>query len=326
MTSLFITNRKLIPKGTALKIDEQDDTPFNDVFFCRRMGAEQYEELGHRKFFTRLKGDARPTEELHTEILLYIHGFNNFPEKDVFPRAEKLQELLDQEAKNKKFIVVPLIWPSSDNHIGIIRDYWDDQIAAEDSSTAFARAFSFFMRWKTESEQEQRPCYKRINILAHSMGNRALLYSVRKWAGHFGGNQFPQIFRNIFMVAADVPNESLESGQKGNLICDAARNVMVYHANDDLSMPASKILNLKNKILSRRLGLSGPENLHKLPRNVYVIDCDNYNNQIDFPKGHSYFLDWNQGEHPKANPVFQHILSALLTGRATPEEKLFVLP
>ena len=104
----------------------------------------------------------------------------------------------------------------------------------------------------------------------------------------------------------------------GRLISEASRNVSVYFASDDLALRASKGSNLKNKIASRRLGHTGPENMRKVATNVYAIDCDNFNNSYDRPKGHSYFLDDKDGEVGK---VFEHMYVTLTNGRVEVEDK-----
>jgi len=151
-----------------------------------------------------------------------------------------------------------------------------------------------------------------MNMLAHSMGNRVLRETIRAWDRYDLGSGVPMLFRNTFLVAADVVNETLEYGQDGELICHASRNVVVYYASDDLALRSSKISNLKNKIASRRLGHTGPENMDNAPKNIYAIDCDDFNNSYDSPKGHSYFLDDGDGHSGK---VFDHIYQALKTGR-----------
>jgi hypothetical protein len=88
--------------------------------------------------------------------------------------------------------------------------------------------------------------------------------------------------------------------------------VVVYYASDDLALRASKISNLKNAVASRRLGHSGPENMKKVPGNVYAVDCDDYNTKYDTPKGHSYFLDDKSG---KPGVVFKDICQAIERGR-----------
>ena len=129
----------------------------------------------------------------------------------------------------------------------------------------------------------------------------------------------PLIFRNTFLVAADVVNETLHEGEPGELICHASRNVVVYHASDDLALRASKASNLKNKIASRRLGHTGPENMDRTPRNVYRVDCDDVNNRYDLPKGHSYFRSGTRKGSP--GEVFNHIFSCLLLGRVFPDDE-----
>ena len=51
----------------------------------------------------------------------------------------------------------------------------------------------------------------------------------------------------------------------------------MYFASDDLGLRASKACNLKSRIASRRLGHTGPEEMDKVPGNVYAVDCDNLN-------------------------------------------------
>ena len=104
------------------------------------------------------------------------------------------------------------------------------------------------------------------------------------------------------------------------MICDASRNVVVYFASDDLALRASKATNLKNKIASRRLGHTGPENMELTPKNVYVVDCDDVNNAYDNPKGHSYFRYGRKKGVPGL--VFDHIFSCLKSGRVFPQDEL----
>ena len=84
------------------------------------------------------------------------------------------------------------------------------------------------------------------------MGNRVLRGTLESWARDYGAIQ--GVFRNIFMVAADVVNETLEKNNSGQYIPSACRNLTVYYASDDFALRSSKVANLKNKIVSRRLG------------------------------------------------------------------------
>lgn len=121
------------------------------------------------------------------------------------------------------------------------------------------------------------------------MGNRVLRETLCAWDRYDLADGVPLLFRNTFLVAADIENESIHRTERAKLICDVLRNVVVYFASDDLALRASKAANLKNKVASRRLGHTGPENMELTPKNVYVVDCDDVNNEYDNPKGHSYF-------------------------------------
>lgn len=313
---LFITNRainedKKLKPGRKLTFDINDNRAGQDVYFCERVDKDNYVEVGSTQFLNRLKNS------VEKEILIYIHGYSSLPEEHIFPRTSMLKSLFD--SKQKGLVqVIPLIWPC-DNDFGALKDYWDDQRAADASAFAFGRVFGKFMKWREKEDNIKNPCMKRINVLAHSMGNRVFRESIKAWAKYDRNYNLPIIFRNSFLVAADVVNETLEPGKNGNLICECSRNVVVYFASDDMALRASKIANLKNKIASRRLGHTGPENLNKVPKNVYSVDCDDVNTKYDFPAGHSYFLDNGKkpkkGQKPAPGVVFNHIFNSIKTGR-----------
>lgn len=305
---LFITNRKLLningqeiyPRSISFDLETNAST--NEVYFCARDDYGQYQELGSRWFFEEIR--STPYEQ----ILLYIHGYSNQPEDDIFTNTLLLQQYFNVKQLHK-ILVIPIIWPC-DNDLGIIKDYWDDQISADMSGYSIQRALSFFY---FRQNQDEHKCYKFINVLAHSMGNRVLRQSLNCWKKYTTSYSIPKIFRNTFMVAPDIVNESLEYGNSGEAICLSSRNVIVYHANDDLALRASKIANLKNNIASRRLGHSGPEDLINTPKNVFTVDCDNVNNNYDFPKGHTYFLPNTDSD--ENNKVLEHIYRMLENGR-----------
>lgn len=281
-------------------------------FCCRRKKKQLHEEIGSKGLLSAIK------DSKYRQVLLYIHGFSNLPE-DVFANASEVQKLCD--AKNPgEVLVVPVIWPC-DNDLGIVKDYWDDQKSADQSAFAFARMFQKFMEWRNSPQYnpEDDPCLMRINVLAHSMGNRVLRQTLINWKKYDQPGGLPLLFRNTFLVAADILNESLHKGQPGELISHASRNVVAYYASDDLALRASKVSNIKNGEASRRLGHSGPEDLEKTPKNVYAIDCDEINTLYDPPKGHSYFRSGEKKGTPGV--VFDHIFSTMLTGRVFPRDE-----
>lgn len=305
---LFITNRESSKTRLGnFEFDLNNNAPSNHVYFCDRVGKGHYYDIGSEELLTRLKGSS------YRQILIYIHGFSNSPEA-AFENAEELQRLCDEQ-QAEEVLVLPVVWPC-DNDFGLVRDYWDDQKSADSSAYSLARVFNKFMSWR-DSNPEDNPCLKRINVLAHSMGNRVLKRTLAVWDKYDLAAGVPLLFRSTFLVAADIVNESLELGQEGRLMCHASRNVVVYHAADDLALRASKLSNLKNKVASRRLGHSGPEDMDLVPKNVFAVDCDAVNNKYDL-KGHSYFTSDKEGN---AGTVFLHIFRTMKCGRVFPGEE-----
>jgi esterase/lipase superfamily enzyme len=325
---LFATNRALqegltpIANATttlprAVNFDLTNNQAAQSVYFCQRNDANSYQEIGSTAFLTELKTSS------YREILFYIHGYNNMPEGAVFPRVDELQRLFDQKSP-KHVQVVPLIWPC-DNDMGKVKDYYDDQVAADQSGVAFARMFQKFLTWREVNSTLDNPCTKRIHLLCHSMGNRVLRASIARTVQYFLPQGMPLVFRNIFIAAADIGNASLEPGQEGDLIPPAARNVVIYHAADDFAMRASKIANANaeesrrqrqaGQIAARRLGHTGPADMAKVAHSVYALDCDDFNNDFDPPVGHGYFA----GRNGNPSPVFNHMWSCIDTGRVRME-------
>ena len=314
---LFITSRmptvNTEPEfNKKFKFDLTNNSSSRAFFCCDRQKKDAYEEIGSKNLLSALK------EAKFRQILLYIHGFSNMPD-DVFNSAEELQTLCNQKKKGE-VLVLPVIWPC-DNNLGLVQDYWDDQKAADQSAFALARMCQKFMEWRNSEDYnpEDDPCLKRINILAHSMGNRVLRETLSIWHKYDQPQGLPLIFRNTFLVAADVLNESLHKGQPGELISHSSRNVVVYYASDDLALRASKVANVKNSEASRRLGHTGPEDMDLTPKNVYAVDCDDVNTLYDHPNGHTYFRYCEK--KGKAGVVFDHIFETMISGRAFPKDE-----
>lgn len=313
---LFITNRVLnegptprvngvyqVPRSVSFKLSDNQALP--SVYLCRRNAENDYTEIGSIGFFSELK------EANVAELFLYFHGYSSLPEPAIFPRAVELQQLFDQ--KSPGYIkVIPVIWPCDDD-LGQIGDYFDDQIAADKSGIAYARLFQKFLSWREANSTVAHPCTKRINILSHSMGNRVLRAALNDTVHYFLPQGMPLVFRNIFMAAADLVNEALEPGKEAQYIAPSTRNAVVYYASDDLAMRASKVANAANKIASRRLGHTGPERIDRVDRNVFAVDCDDFNTLYDPPVGHGYF-----GRDRQGNPgqLFNHMWQTIQTGRA----------
>ncbi len=302
---LFVTNRRIegsrrSQPGRAIAFAQGDQEPGASLFFCQRLGPERYVELTAVPFFSRLR------RSRHRQLLFYVHGFSCQPESRVFPDALRLQTLCDAIDPDLAEVVA-IVWPCDDD-FGIVLDYWDDQHAATASGLALARVLGKFMAWRDRLGTEET-CLKHVNLVAHSMGNRVLATALASWSHAYG--TVPALFRNLFMVAADVANDLFAPGRPGVALSAAARNVVVYHAADDFALRTSKVANLKNRVVKRRLGHTGPGDLAQAPANVVAVDCDDFNSRYD-RFGHSYLLADPAG---RPGAVLRHLVDTMRTGR-----------
>jgi len=287
----------------SIDFDLQNNQAEQSIYLCRRNASGDYTEIGSLAFFQELR------DSDCDELLIFLHGFNSLPE-GVFSKAQELQSLLSQQ-QQRSVLVIPLVWPC-DADRGLVQDYFDDQKSADASGYAYMRLIEKFFAWRENNSTLETPCLKHVNVLAHSMGNRVLRAALHLTHRYYQQNGLPMVFRNTFMVAADVVNETLEFEHEGRHITQASRNVVVYFAADDLALRASKVANVAGNIASRRMGHSGPERIEQTPKNVYAIDCNDFNTPYDPPIGHTYFTTNGSGE---TGAVFNHMWQCILTGR-----------
>jgi esterase/lipase superfamily enzyme len=315
--TLFITNRTLIRDAAAdtiprtIEFNLKSNLASQSIYFCEKRG-DQCKEIGSKEFAKRVIVSNR-------HVLFYIHGFNHQP-ADVFRKSDELQKLLDTsnvvDMKGKPFFMIPVVWPCK-HEINFIDEYWTDEDAADLTAISLARAFLFLFNLR-ESQiksasvtEAMELAAQQFNVLAHCMGNRVLVKTLERLKENplFLNRT---IFRNTFLVAANLPNDSLET-EKDSAVVEFSKNVCVYYAGDDFALSSSSVIHESHFNLSKRLGQTGPNDNSLLPRNVFSFDCGEFNQEYDSPLGHSYF-----GEEPetkKAGRVFTHLMMAL-TGKA----------
>ncbi len=321
---LFVTNRKINEGGTPgsnslprrISFDTQGEDRGNvgvDIYFCERLGHQDYVEIGSEAFFTKLQN----TPNLH--VMTMMHGYNVAPD-DALDNHHEFQELCESTGGN--ISIISVVWPSWAGTTW----YHDDQRQADMSAIGLSKFWAKLLRW-TESNMFS----KRLHNFAHSMGNRVNRESLLGVATYEGLNLPSYMFTNSFMVAADVPNESLESHHPGYVVAKSSRRVIVYYAEDDNALEVSNLANTATgKTIQRawwqggdytdgrRMGESGPETFSKCPDHVYRVDCDRVNEErYDdggswFDLGHSYYLKDDNGH---ASLAFQHITKTIRTGK-----------
>lgn len=300
---LFITNR--VPKGSVITevgrdyyFDLADNSPSPSMYFCEHDEHKDLcTEIGSDRLITNLKGTS------HSHLLFMLHGFSNEP-KDVLNAAYRLQSLCDT-LSDKQILVIPLIWPC-ENNAGIFTRYWSDRDAASGSRKAFSRMIMRLYDGLTKPAMKQ--C-KGIHILAHSMGNYLLSCALQEWSIFTPKRINAPLFKNSFLVAADIEDDSLEQGKQGALICEKSENVVVYFAPDDRALTGSKAI---HGDYYYRLGAYGPAHYSRLT-NVVAVNCRAVNQKSDNFFGHSYYTDI---ANSKTTPgkVVQQIISIIIRG------------
>lgn len=242
------------------------------------------------KASTRVFRDLKIEMEKVSDVLVFIHGFNVSWEEAV-GSALALQYMLNRksqaEKKEKDIIVVLFTWPS-DGSMMPFAAYWSDRNDAEESGPAVGRAllklheFLSLLR-KGAKRKEEELCRQEIHLLCHSMGNYVLQHSLSKMIEYLPGQRLPRLFGHIFLCAADVDDDVLESRQPMERLHELALNVSAYFNNGDVALHVSDA----TKGLPDRLGQTGVAHDSLVHRKVHQIDCSPI---VRGMVEHSYFL------------------------------------
>jgi esterase/lipase superfamily enzyme len=203
------------------------------------------------------------------DLLFFIHGFANTFD-DALVKGAHLRKFYGGTAKKgKKLHVMVFSWPSDGKLVAPANAYRSDYLDAEISGTAVGRVFLKAAQFVAELPRDEW-CMRRIHVLAHSMGNWALLNAlqhVRREAPAVGARMIDQ----AILAAADAPNDAFESDDKMRALSLLAARVTVYMHPQDLALHISSSL----KGNSDRLGKLGPRDPALLPANVTVVNVWN---------------------------------------------------
>ena len=206
-------------------------------------------------------------------ILLFVHGFNvAFDEALV--RAAQLSNDLSRDDAYDVGIPVLYSWPSAGSVS--LEDYQGDR----DRSIASAPHLEAFLDLITEDIDVQR-----INIIAHSMGNRVLTKALEDYASDYlvqhGRDDLE--FR-ILLVAADVERDVFD--EANGVFDNLDANVTIYTSDTDRALHVSEIVNRK-----ARLGDTDTDKPYiRSAQNYQTIDATAVTTQL-FGIGHNYYSD-----------------------------------
>jgi esterase/lipase superfamily enzyme len=205
-------------------------------------------------FFAEMRNDIG---QHRGEALVFIHGFNvSFDDATL---------RLAQLSIDLRFRGVPILysWPSRGN-----TKWYDADI---DTIPWTANHLVDFLK-----DVQERSGARVVHVLAHSMGNRALLsalqaLSIEKYPIHFG---------QVVLAAPDVPTGLFKHDIP--IVQTMAEHITLYASSRDKALATSHGINFYP-----RAGQSGPENLVIMPP-VETIDATSIAHGF---LGHSYYGD-----------------------------------
>ena len=184
-----------------------------------RLTIESINPLERDQFIRLLKDSLESTGEGPRKALIYIHGYNVTFEEAVI-RAAQIGYDLKVEG-----ITAVYSWPSKGSLLGYAADE-----ATVESSEQFAKEFLELVALQSGAEE--------VDVIAHSMGNRALLRAVSELAPAMkrAGKKFGQ----IFLAAPDVDVDTFK--QLAHVYPYISRRKTLYVSSGDLALKASAVV------------------------------------------------------------------------------------
>lgn len=223
----------------------------------------QKQILGSDEVFDRLRQDMIDEP---ADLMFFIHGFDNTFDAALV-RAAGLREFYGGAAlPGKNLHVMAFCWPSDGKMLAPGNAYRSDYLDAEISGVAIGRVFLKAAGFVAELGRKEW-CKRRIHLLAHSMGNWALLNAIQHIRRE-GPAAAARVFDQAILAAADAPYDSFEGDEKMRLLSVLASRVTIYMHPQDLALHISDTL----KGNSTRLGKVGPRDPMLLPNNVCVVN------------------------------------------------------
>ncbi len=197
------------------------------------------------------------------QALVFIHGFNTSFDSAAFRTAQLYHDL--------KYDGAPVFyaWPSRNVTIPAPWDYARDQTSAD---RTVSRLEEFLLRVRNDTGAQ------RMHIIAHSMGNHALMQALDEIAEDLDAGD-PPPFDEIIMSAPDVDREQFK--RTADDILPTAKRITVYASSNDEAMKMSRRVNGEPRLGDRAGGVL-------LMTGIDYIDASNVRTEM-FSLGHDYF-------------------------------------
>ncbi len=244
---------------------------------------EAQSELAKYVFLTRITRagtdaflahlDQALAERNSDSVLLFVHGFNT-PFDDALIRSAQLSVDLSHRGIFDAGAPMLFSWPSA----GALSldDYRGDQAQSLEAAP-YLEEFLDLISGNAE--------IRRINIVAHSMGNRILTKALESYAADYlerhGRDDLE--FR-IILVAADVDRDIFEATT--GVLDNLKANVTIYTSDADRALHVSEIVNSK-----LRLGdTNGDKPFIRANPYYQTVDATGIATEL-FGLGHNYYSD-----------------------------------
>lgn len=206
----------------------KDENELNTYVFVTRITKN-----GHQDFVEKLGADM--TARDNDAVLLFVHGFNVGFE-DALIRSAQLTVDLGAGVMPEPGSPVLFSWPSAGKmSLGHYKNDGKQAAKAVPHLEAFLDVLTTDMK------------ISKINIVAHSMGNRVLVGALEQYAADYLDTHPEQdIEFRIILAAADVERDlfDLVAGKLDNL----KPNVVIYTSDADVALKVSKLISGKPRL------------------------------------------------------------------------------
>lgn len=236
-----------------------------------------------------LKDVQKTLQREKKDVLVILHGYRTSFEDGLINAA-----VIDR-ALSSEYTIFAFCWPSQDDALS----YHTDCDYAELSGKAMARVLQRVVDFMREINDGDR-CERNIHLLAHSMGNQVLRWTIQAGRETYR-NHLPPILDQVILTAADEDSDAFEYDEKLKLLPRMCRNITIYHTPLDLALVVSD----HTKGNSPRLGAYGPDNTTKVNDRVAVVDV------TEVVRGDGSTIDHN---YHRDNPYVIKDLKAALEG------------
>lgn len=216
----YVTNRSFDSQVGKFNNTRGDNLSYGDVkigIVEKRGFHLLFNELQTTKFSTMMT----KINNTSGDVVLFIHGFNVSFEESLATLAH-----LQFDFKKTKFVPIVFSWASQ----GSLEKY-----SADESNVLYSMEYlrKFLIHFHNKLRN------KNIHIIAHSMGNKLLLLTLKELAIMHPKNKF--YFKNIVLVAPDI-DSGVFYKDIYRYLPRISEKTSVYLSSADKALKASKIV------------------------------------------------------------------------------------